>query len=45
MIENEWIKIPWDLQIQTYKLVMTNQPDIVEVDKHQRTAVVVDLAI
>ena len=45
MSENEWIKILWDFQIQTDRLVMANQPDIVVVDKHQRTAVVVDLAI
>lgn len=29
MIKNEWIKIPLDFQIQTGKLVMANQPDIV----------------
>ena len=45
MIENEQVKILWDLQIQTNKLVMANQPDIVVIDKHQRTAVVVDVAI
>ena len=45
MIENEQVKILWDLQIQTNKLVMANQPDIVVVDKHQRTAVVVDVTI
>ena len=30
---------------QTDKLVMADQPDIMMVDKHQRTAVVVDVAI
>ena len=30
---------------KTDKMVMANQPDIVVVDKHQRTAVVIDVAI
>ena len=45
MIENERVKILLDFQIQTDKLVMANQPDVVVVDKHQRTAVVVDVAV
>ena len=44
MIENQQVKILWDFQIQTDIVVMANQPDIV-VDKHERTAVVVDVAI
>ena len=44
MIGNEQVKILLDFQIQTDKLVMNNQPDIV-VDEHQRTAVVVNEAI
>lgn len=35
----------WDFQIQTDKMVMANQPNIVVVDKQQKTAVVVDVAI
>ena len=45
MIENKWVKILRDFQIQTDKLLIANQPDTVVVDKHQRTAVVVDVAI
>ena len=45
VIENKCVKILSDFQIQTDKLVMANQPDTVVVDKHQRTAVVVDVAI
>ena len=40
----EWIKILWDFQVQTDKLVIANQPDAV-VEKHQRTAAVVDVII
>ncbi|XP_054913489.1 uncharacterized protein LOC129377515 [Poeciliopsis prolifica] len=45
VVENARAKILWDFQIQTDKMVMANQPDIVVVDKHQRKAVVVDVAI
>ncbi|KAM9816571.1 carbohydrate sulfotransferase 6 isoform X4 [Syngnathus typhle] len=43
--ENGRAKILWDFQIQTDKMVMANQPDIVVVDKQQKKAVVVDIAI
>ena len=43
--DNERVKILWDFQIQTDKLVMANQPDMVVVDKHQRTEVMVQVAI
>ncbi|TWW69265.1 COP9 signalosome complex subunit 1 [Takifugu flavidus] len=45
VLENEQAKILWDLQIQTEKMVVANQPDIVVVDKHQKTVVVIDVAI
>ena len=45
VVANKQVKLLWDFQIQNDKLVMANQPDIVVVDKHQRTAVVVDVAI
>ena len=45
VVENKQAKILWDFWIQTDKMVIANQPDIVLVDKHQRTAVVIDVAI
>ncbi|XP_051914448.1 uncharacterized protein LOC127596235 [Hippocampus zosterae] len=42
VVENDRAKILWDFQIQTDKMVMANQPDIVIIDKGQRKAVVVD---
>ena len=45
VIENDRAKILWDFQIQTDRMVMANQPDIVVIDKEQRKAVVVDIAI
>ncbi len=45
MVENEQAKILWDFQIQTYKMVVTDQPDMVVVDIQQKKAVVKDVAI
>ncbi|XP_051916213.1 uncharacterized protein LOC127597287 isoform X2 [Hippocampus zosterae] len=45
VVENDRAKIMWDFQIQTDKMVMANQPDIVIIDKGQRKAVVVDVAV
>ena len=45
MIENDKAKILWDFQIQTDKMVVANQPDIVMVDNWDKKAVVVDVAI
>ena len=44
MVENDGAKILWDSQIQTNKLVLTDQPDIVLIDKQERKAVVIDVA-
>ncbi|XP_051911362.1 uncharacterized protein LOC127593748 [Hippocampus zosterae] len=45
VVENNRAKILWDFLIQTDKMVMANQPDIVIIDKGQRKAVVVDVAV
>ncbi|TWW69428.1 ATP-dependent Clp protease proteolytic subunit, mitochondrial [Takifugu flavidus] len=45
VLENKQAKILWDFQIQTHKMVVVNQPDIVVVDKHRKTVVVIDVAI
>ncbi|TWW66946.1 hypothetical protein D4764_20G0009780 [Takifugu flavidus] len=45
VLENKQAKILWDFQIQTDKMVVANQPDIVVVDKHQKRVVVIDVAI
>ncbi|XP_051924320.1 uncharacterized protein LOC127602290 [Hippocampus zosterae] len=45
VVENDRAKILWDFQIQTDKMVMANQPDIVIIDKGKRKAVVVDVAV
>ncbi len=45
VVENDRAKILWDFKIQTDKLVMANQPDIVLIDKQQKKALVIDVAI
>ncbi len=45
MVRNDQAKIIWDFQMQKDKMVVTNQPDIVIVDKQQKKAVVIDVAI
>lgn len=42
MVENNRAEVLWDFQIQTDKMVMANQPDIVVVIKQQKKAVDVD---
>lgn len=44
VVENDQVKTLWDFQIQTDRMVMANQADIVVVDKEQRKAQVADLA-
>ena len=36
VVENDRAKILWDFQIQTEKLVIVKQPDIMLVDKQQK---------
>ena len=43
--ENNRAKVLWDFSFQTDKQVLANQPDIVVVDKEQKKAVVIDVAI
>ncbi|XP_078022977.1 uncharacterized protein LOC144462717 [Epinephelus lanceolatus] len=45
VVENYRAKILWDFSFQTDKQMLANQPDIVVVEKHQKKAVVVDVAI
>lgn len=44
-MDNNRIKIRWDLQIQTDRQVPANQLDFVVVDKDQKIAVLIDVAI
>ncbi len=45
VVENDRARILLDFQIQTDKMVIANQPDIVVVDKQQKKAAVINVAI
>lgn len=45
VVENDQTKVLWDVQIQTDKQVMANQPDTVVVVKQRKTAVEIEVAI
>ena len=45
MIENNRAKILWDFQIETDKMVVADQSDIMVVDKLHKKEVAVDIAI
>ena len=44
-MENNRAKILWDFQIQTDRQLLASQPDIMVVDKDQKTAVMIDVAL
>ena len=45
VVENDRAKILWDFQIQADRQVLANQPDIVVVDKDQKTVVAIDVMV
>lgn len=45
MVENERARVLLDFRIQTDNQLPANQPDIVVVNKKQKTAFVIDMAI
>ncbi|KAF7655094.1 hypothetical protein LDENG_00060930, partial [Lucifuga dentata] len=45
VVENGRAKVLWDFKFQTDKQLLANQPDMVVVDKEQKRAVVIDVAV
>ncbi|KAF7654704.1 hypothetical protein LDENG_00066000, partial [Lucifuga dentata] len=45
VVENSRAKVLWDFKVQTDKQLLANQPDMVVVDKEQKRAVVIDVAV
>ncbi|KAF7650224.1 hypothetical protein LDENG_00129190, partial [Lucifuga dentata] len=45
VVENGRAKVLWDFKFQTDKQLLANQPDMVVVDKQQKRAVVIDVAV
>ena len=44
VVENEEVKVLWDMNIQTDKVIAANKPDIVVFEKLKRKCVIVDVA-
>ena len=45
VLENENFKILWDFSVQTDKEIRANRPDIIFVDKRERTVMFIDVTI
>ena len=45
MVENDVVKILWDYNIQTDRIIEHRRPDITVVDKVRRKCLIVDVAI
>ncbi|KAF7664173.1 hypothetical protein LDENG_00185720 [Lucifuga dentata] len=45
VVENGRARVLWDFKFQTDKQVLANQPDTVVVDKEQKRAIVIDVAV
>ncbi|KAF7640661.1 hypothetical protein LDENG_00024680, partial [Lucifuga dentata] len=45
VVENGRAKVLWDFKFQTNKQLLANQPDMVVIDKQQKRAVVIDVAV
>ena len=44
VLENRAVKIPCDMNIQTDKVIQSNKPDVVVLDKVKRKCILVDVA-
>ena len=44
VVENEEIKLLWDMRIQTDKVLKNNKPDILLMDKIKRKVQIIDIA-
>ena len=44
VLENDEVKLLWDLSIQTEKRIEHNKPDIVVLDKKQKLCLIIDVA-
>ena len=44
-IENEEIKVLWDINIQCDNLIETRRPDLIVIDKKEQKGVIIDIAV
>ena len=43
--ENEQVKILWDFEVRTDRIITARRPDIIVIDKQEKTAKIIDVAI
>ena len=44
-VENEEIKVLWDINIQCDNLIQTRQPDLIVTDKKKQKGIIIDIAV
>ena len=45
VIENDNVKILWDINIQCDNIIQARRPDIVLIDKNKKTGIIIDIAV
>ena len=45
VIENDTVKILWDINIQRDNIIEARRPDIVVIDKSEKTCIIIDIAV
>ena len=45
VIENDYVKLLWDFNIQTSTYIQGRRPDVVEVDRDKETCNIIDIAV
>ena len=44
-VENEQIKVLWDINIQCDNLIETRRPDLIVIDKKEQNGIIIDIAV
>ena len=44
-VENEDVKVLWDINIQCDNLIEARQPDLIVIDKKEQKGIIIDIAI
>ena len=44
-VENEDVKVLWDINIQCDNLIEARQPDLIVIDKKEQKEIIIDIAI
>ena len=44
-VENEEIKVLWDINIQCHNLIEARRPDLIVIDKKEQKSIIIDIAV